>query len=397
VANSRVYLSDRTTIDAAPTQKGAFDRTEQKGAERNFCVDQKTGQPIWSHSYPVTYRISYAAGPRCTPTVDGDRVYFLGAMGDLMCHDAETGTIRWSKNFVTDYESSVPVWGFAAHPLIEGDLLICLAGGTKGRLVVALDKRTGHERWTSLSFESGDWGYAPPVIYEFGGTRQLIIWHPKAVVGLDPTTGRKLWDVPFEVKAALTVPMPRKIDDYLFLTSFYNGSMLLRVSSNRAEIVWKSQAKGERPHQTTDLSSIMPTPIVRDGIVYGISSYGELTAGELMPVKRLWQTMVATRGPLTPSRVRDNPEPSTTQPWAERWANAFLIENEERTVLFNEQGELILAQLRPTGYNEISRHQILKPTNRLAGRPVVWSHPAFADRCVFARNDEELICVSLAK
>jgi outer membrane protein assembly factor BamB len=397
VAGGKVYLTDRTVVAGQPPSKGVFDQSEQKGGERLFCLDQKTGRQLWEHSYPCNYRISYAAGPRCTPAVDGDRVYFLGAMGDILCLDADKGNVIWSKQLMKDYGANVPVWGFSSHPLIDGDKLIVLAGGSNGRLVIAFDKATGAEKWTALSYETGDWGYSPPVIYEFGGRRQLIVWHPKAVVGLDPDTGKKLWEAPFEVRFALTAPMPRKSGDHLFVTSFYNGSMLLKVGADRAEVVWKSKAKGERPDQTTDLSSIMPTPVVRDGVVYGVSSYGELTALELLTGKRLWQTMVATRGPLTPARVKDNPEPSTAQPWVERWANAFLVEAGDRTVLFNEQGELILAKLRPTGYDEVGRAQILKPTNRLAGRPVVWSHPAFADKCVFARNDEELVCVSLAK
>ena len=98
-----------------------------------------------------------------------------------------------------------------------------------------------------------------------------------------------------------------------------------------------------------------------------------------------------------PEKVKANSEPSEGPPWRERWSNAFLIENGDRFVLFNEQGELIFAKLSPKGYEEIDRTVILQPTNKMAGRPVVWMHPAFADKCVFARNDEELVCVPLAK
>jgi len=84
-----------------------------------------------------------------------------------------------------------------------------------------------------------------------------------------------------------------------------------------------------------------------------------------------------------------------------RWANAFIVAQGERFILFNEHGNLIIASLTPTGYKEISRANILEPTNTMAqtekGRKVIWSHPAFADRCVFARNDKEIVCVSLAK
>jgi outer membrane protein assembly factor BamB len=397
VAGGKVYLMDRRVDDGQPEAKSPFDRSEQRGGERVLCLDAATGKLVWEHSYPSTYRISYAAGPRCTPTVDGDRVYTLGAMGDLFCLEANTGKAVWSKNFISDFGATVPVWGFSAHPLVDGDKLICLVGGSDGRLVMAFDKATGAEKWRALSFERGDFGYSPPVIYDIGGKRQLIIWHPRALVGLDPETGKRLWEVPFEARNALTAPMPRKEGDKLFVTSFYNGSMLVRVTDAGAEAVWRSKSRGEAPNQTTDLNSIIPTPVVKDGYVYGVCSYGQLRCIELDTGRRVWETMQATRGPLTPERVRDRPEPNVTQPWSERWANAFLVEHRDRYLLFNEQGELIIAKLSPEGYEEVARAQLLTPTNRLAGRPVVWSHPAFAEKCIFARNDEMLVCYSLAE
>ena len=80
----------------------------------------------------------------------------------------------------------------------------------------------------------------------------------------------------------------------------------------------------------------------------------------------------------------------------DRWANAFLVAQGKRFFLFNEKGDLIIARLTPQGYEELSRAQILKPDNVMAGRPVVWSHPAFANKSVYARNDEQIVCVSLA-
>ena len=79
-----------------------------------------------------------------------------------------------------------------------------------------------------------------------------------------------------------------------------------------------------------------------------------------------------------------------------RWANAFLVKNGDRFFLFNEKGDLIIAKLSPKGYEETSRAHLLEPTNTAAGRDVLWSHPAFANRCMYARNDKEIISVSLA-
>jgi hypothetical protein len=79
----------------------------------------------------------------------------------------------------------------------------------------------------------------------------------------------------------------------------------------------------------------------------------------------------------------------------QQYGTAFLVKHEDRFFLFNESGDLLLARLTPQGYQEISRFHVLEPTGHSFGRPVVWSHPAFARRCLFARNDKELVCVDL--
>lgn len=383
VANGKVYVPDRMTADG---------KLNREGTERILCFDEQTGRPLWKHEYPCEYRIEYAAGPRCTPTVDGDRVYCLGAMGDLICLATDSGKVVWSKNFPKDYAAKVPVWGYAAHPLIDGDKLICLGGGPD-KLVVAFDKKTGKELWATESCP-GDFGYSPPMIYTFGDRRQLIIWHTQAVLGLDPDTGKRLWKVDFPANNALTAPTARQVgDDGLFVTSFYNGSMLLKVGADKADVVWKSKAKGERINQTTDLSSIIPTPVVDGDYIYGICSYGQLRCIEAKTGKRVWEDMHATRGSLTPKKVADMAGPDET----ERWSNAFLIPHEGRYFIFNEQGDLIIAKLSPKGYEELSRRNIIAPTNTARGRKVVWVHPAFANKRVFVRNDKELVCIWMAK
>ena len=107
------------------------------------------------------------------------------------------GKVIWQKNLPTDFGTRVAAWGTAGAPLVDGDQLIVLAGGKPNAMVVSLDKKTGAERWRAL--EGKEPGYCAPVIHEFGGKRQLIIWHPEAVVGLDPTTGKVLWQDPVEV------------------------------------------------------------------------------------------------------------------------------------------------------------------------------------------------------
>ena len=130
-----------------------------------------------------------------------------------------------------------------------------------------------------------------------------------------------------------------------------------------------------------DLHSIMPTPLIEGDHIYGVCSYGELRGLELMTGKRLWETHAATVGKSAPWG-ECVPDPAT--------AIAMF--------LFNEKGELIIAKLSPKGYEEIDRAKILEPTNKYAaGRTVVWSHPAFANQSMYARNDKEIVAVSLKK
>src|SRR5208282_2802542 len=121
-----------------------------------------------------------------------------------------------------------------------GQRLICLVGGA-GSVAVALDKDTGKELWRALSAEEP--GYAPPMIYEVAGKRQLIIWHPESVNSLDPETGKVYWSQPFgsakagsgraKVKAGLSIPTPRQMDDLLFVTAFYDGPLMLKLDTDR--------------------------------------------------------------------------------------------------------------------------------------------------------------------
>lgn len=387
VAGGKVYITDRVRKSGAENPKSPFDaKSRVEGEERVLCLDEATGQVLWKHTYDCPYQVSYAAGPRTTPVVSGGKVYTLGAMGHLFCFDADKGTILWSKNLPKEYSAGIPFWGFSGHPLVDGDRLICLVGG-KGSVAVAFDKDTGKELWKNLS--AGDSGYCPPVIYDVAGVRTLFIWNPESINALDPETGKLYWSHHYArgknkaLKANLSVSMPRLEGDKMFLTAFYEGAVLLKLDGkNPPTELWRAGGRSEQPDETEGLHSIMPTPIVKGGHIYGICSYGELRCLDLATGKRVWSTHAATGGKSL------------------RWANAFLVEQGDRFVLFNEHGDLILAKLSPKGYEEISRANILSPTNTMAapaGRRVVWSHPAFADRSVFARNDEEIVRVSLSK
>jgi outer membrane protein assembly factor BamB len=380
VADGYVYVTDRILAEGAKNPDNPFSDSKVEGTERVLCLDAKDGKEKWKHEYACTYRISYPAGPRATPVVSDGKVYTLGAMGDLICLDAKKGEVVWKKNFPEDYKAKVPMWGFASHPLLDGDKLICLVGG-EGSGVVAFNKDDGKEAWKSLML--GEIGYCPPMIYQAGGRRQLIVWAPDAVHSLNLDNGKPYWSEKFKVSSNMSIATPRLAGDELFVTSFYNGSMMLKLDGiKEPSLVWKGKGRGETPEKTDGLHAVMCTPVIRDGYIYGVCSYGELRCLKAENGERVWESLKAT-GSV------DKPE--------ERWANAFLIANGDRFFLFNEKGDLIIANLTSKGYEEISRAHILEPTGSANNRAVLWSHPAFAYKSMFARNDKEIIRVNLAK
>jgi outer membrane protein assembly factor BamB len=375
VAKGRVYVMDRQLAKGTSNPSSPWGRGEIPGNERVLCLNEADGKVVWQHEYDCPYTVSYASGPRVTPTVQDGKVYTLGAEGNLLCLDAGKGTLLWSRDFKKELGIKTPMWGFAGHPLVDGKKLICLAGG-EGSVAVAFDKDTGKELWRALSAKEP--GYAPPMIYEFAGKRQLIVWHPEAVNALDPETGKIIWSHPLtpSVRSGMTIPSPRKIGDLLFLTSFYNGSLLLRVDSDKPSVVWQSQKVSEK--DTDGLHSVMATPLIENGYIYSPCSYGQFRCLKLETGERLWETFAPTSGK------------------SERWGHAFVVKHGNHSFIFSEQGDLIIAKLTPEKYEELSRAHLIDPINRDPGRPVVWSHPAFANKCVYARNDKEIVCVSLA-
>lgn len=358
VANGRVYITDRQI---------------RAQTERVLCLDAETGAIIWKYEYPCRYTVSYPAGPRSTPVVNDGRVYTIGAMGDMFCFDAAKGNIIWQKNFVNDYQTETAIWGFVASPLVDGDQLITLVGGPKA-LVVSFDKATGKELWRAL--DDKDVGYSPPVIFEIGGMRQLIVWYPHGISGLNPQNGEVYWTVPFTSQSGLTIATPRQMGNRIFVTTFYNGPLMIEVAPDgrSAKTVWKGKSNSEKV--TDGLHCIISTPVLTETHIYGVCSYGQLRCLDARTGKRVWETFAATGDG--------------------RWWNAFLIPYEDRYFLHNEQGDLIIANLTPQGYEEISRAKLVEPTRDVMRRKTIWSHPAFAMKSVFARNDKEIVRVNLA-
>jgi outer membrane protein assembly factor BamB len=361
VADGRVYVTDRLT---SPAQ-----------LERVHCFNAMTGNPLWSYKYQCKYeRFEHRDGPRASVTVNDNRAYSLGAMGHLFCFDAATGSVLWSKDLYNEYKIKMPLWGIAAAPLVENGLVIVQIGGSDNACLVAFDKTDGAEKWRAINDSAS---YSAPIVIEQAGRPVLVCWTGRKVVGLNPLTGKLYWQHPYaQPRMVQNIADPVFHNNYLFVSSFFDGSLMIKVIPDRlaVEKIW--QRKGPNERRTDSLHCCISTPILLGDYIYGVDSYGELRCLDLHTGDRIWESLDA---------VPKN-----------RWANIHMVKHEDNIWMFNELGELIISKLSPQGFHEISRAKLIKPTRGQLNRGVCWSHPAFAYKHVYIRNDEELVCANLS-
>ena len=372
VAGGRVFATD-------------FERLPgNRGRERLLVLDEATGKQLWEHAWEAGLAglmPAYSNGPRATPTVDGDRVYVLGSAGYLAALSVEDGGVLWRHDLVEDYGAPVQAWGFVGAPLVDGQQIITLVGGEPDAMVVAFDRENGDELWRSMEV-GNEPGYNPPVIYELGGRRHLIVWRSKGIAGLVPDGGEVFWQVPYDVEYGQTIATPIQQGDQLLVSSASHGSTLIEVAAAagkpQARIVWKGKSSSKE--DLDGLHAFNSTPVFDGDMIYGIGGQGALRAIDRGTGREVWATF----------------EPSEDA----RIATAFLVRNGDRYFISNDRGELMIARLSRDGYHEIDRTRLLEPTTpsrrvrRELGK-LLWVHPAYANGHIVHRNDQEIVRASL--
>lgn len=380
VTGGRVFITDRKKAEpdsANPPPKGTI-----PGTERVLCLNADDGKTIWSHTYDCPYvKISYPSGPRTTPVVEGDRLYTLGTMGDLLCLNAADGKVIWSKNFIKDYRAPVPLWGWSAHLLLDGEKLFALVGG-EDRAVMAFDKKTGKEIWNGLNTK--EICYAPPMIAEAGGKKQLIVWLSEAIYGLNPETGAEYWKQkhPSEgdvARPAVSIITPKQAGDKLLISSYYHGTLALTLDQDKPATTVAWRTKNKYPKPVEGLNAVMTSLLVKDKHIYGIAGNGEFTCLKL------------DTGELVHSG---------TEIFGEKGAfcgSVFWVDAGDVVYGLTDQGNLVVLKLAPEKCEILASAHVLEPTHAAQGRKAVWAHPAFSDKRVYLKNDKEILCLSLAQ
>lgn len=354
-----------------------------KQHERVVCLDRESGKQKWAHTYPCRYeRVDYGYGPRACVTISDGMAFSMGTMGHLHCLKAGTGKVVWAKDLRKGYQVDMPIWGLTSSPLVVDEVVIVqAAAGPEGATVLAFDKSSGKEKWRAFK---GKAGYVSPILIQQGKTPVVVAWTGEQIAGLNPASGEVYWEIPTRpTRMPINVPGPALNEEgtKMFLSVFYDGSKMISLDANKpgAKLLWKKVGINER--KTKALHCMISPPVFMGDHVYGIDSYGQMRCLDAKTGERIWEDQKAV--PMG------------------RWATVFMVRqaNTDRVWALNELGELILARLTSKGYQEISRAKVIEPLTPLRQRPggaVLWVPPAFADGCLYIKNDKELIKVRIA-
>jgi outer membrane protein assembly factor BamB len=354
VVGSRLYVMSSTGMDNEMVK--ALSTTD--GKEIWSVKIGKVGPNTPGNNYP---------GPRCTPTVDGERVYVLGSDGDLACLEAATGKIAWHTNIRGTFGGKPGQWAYAESVLIDGDTLVCTPGGPTAT-IVALNKTTGAPLWTCAVPEADQAAYASVTIVNAGGVKQYVQFLQKGLVGVEAKTGKLLWRYEGSAKGSpANIPTPVSRDDFVYSASGRGGGGLVQLKA----------AGGGFEAVEVYLTSKLPTAIggavLVGGNLYGTTGQGLLCA-DFATGDVKWQERGVGAGSVC-------------------FADGRLYVHGENS------GEMALVEATPEAYREKGRFtppEAPTPTartsleNAKSGR--AWTYPIIANGRLYLRDWNCLWC-----
>lgn len=318
-----------------------------------ICLNEESGDEIWRFRTGGTFEEWQGGdGPRSQPTVDGERVYVLGAEGRLYALKAANGDTIWTVDLVDGLGGRFPRFGFSTSPLVEGDFLF-LEAATRNGTFLALHRKDGKVAWASQNDVAS---YSSPIAVDLAGARQVVYFSGDAVVGLSPFGGSLFWRYPWKTSYDLNIATPIFVPpDQIFISSGYDhGAALLRIESGgdgfSVTRVWESRR----------MKNHFGTSVLVGDYIYGFDN-AILKCIEARTGKEQWKHRGYGKGALI-------------------YADGHLI-------LLSDNGRLALAQATPDGFREKAGGQVLD------GRS--WTMPTLANGRVFVRDMRKIVCLDL--
>ncbi|MBI3947244.1 MAG: PQQ-binding-like beta-propeller repeat protein [Armatimonadetes bacterium] len=329
-------------------------------AEVVWALREEGGKEVWSTRIAAANRrIGVPDGSRCTPTVNGSRVYALGVSGDLACLDAGSGHVLWQKNLVSDFGGQIPDWGYSESPLVDGDRVVVTPGRTRATLV-ALNKANGTVIWQAQVPESGRDGtraqYASVVAGTAGGARQYVQFLRGGVVGVRASDGAFLWQYDRPANKTANCATPIFTDGYVFAASSYDtGGGLAQITGSDGRFT------AREVYFTPEMKNHHGGVILLNGYLYGANDHKGLTCLDVRSGNMIWAAREAGKGSVT-------------------YADGCLY-------FRNESGPMILCAASPQGYQELGRFQ-----QPYRSRKNAWPHPVIANGRLYLRDQDALLC-----
>ena len=311
-----------------------------------------TGEPVWMHRDKVRFWESNAgAGPRGTPTVEGGRVYAMGATGLVNALDAATGARLWSRDAAKDTGAELPGWGFAASPLAVGDLIVVAASGR----LIAYDAASGEPRWKGPT--GGGGGYSSPHLATIGGVAQVVLLRGGGAVSVAPDDGRVLWEYSWEPGGSIPQPGWTANGDLLLSGNDMMGGIGLRrlaIAPDRWALTERWTSRGLKPY-FNDF-------VVHDGHAFGFDG-SILSCIDLADGERKWKGGRYGHGQM------------------------ILLADQGLLLVLSEHGELVLVPATPDGHTELARFEAIEGKT--------WNHPALSGDVLLVRNGQEMAAFRL--
>jgi outer membrane protein assembly factor BamB len=322
--------------------------------------DAAKGTKLWSQSYArPAFQTPFGNGPRGTPAVADGKVYTLGATGILTCFDAEKGTQLWQVDALKKYKAPNLTFGISSSPLVDGDRVVVEVG--KGASVVAFDRKSGEQLWKSLEDPAS---YSSPVVFGVGKERQLVTLTQQGVVSLNPDDGKLFWKFPLVDLLNESSTTPIRSGDLILASSVTFGSVGLKLGEKDGKPAvteaWKNTA----------LTCYFSTPVA-----VGKEHIYLVTGALLAPQATLRCVEAATGKELW------------SKPKVGKYHASLLRTGDDKLLMLEEAGALVLIDPNPKEYKELARARICGET---------WAHPALADGKLYVRDAKELICLNLA-
>jgi len=322
-----------------------------------WCVDAKTGQLLWKHTYPAQLSPQwYEGGPGATPTISSNQVFTISKWGNMFCFDATNGSVIWSHDLRED-GIKPNRWGFAGSPLVWQDLVIFNAGGTG----TALNRSTGRIVWSNGTNATG---YASPTLFRGDGKDSVLIFAAQHLVAVDPRTGTELWRYPWKTDWDTNNSDPIRYDDGIFLSSFTRGCALLSLRSGSPEAVYDTKRI---------CNNLSP------GVVLG--DYYYVFSGEAKKDTEL-RCLDLRNGQL---------KWTTKEP---AFGSVILVSGD--LLVLTEKGELLLYPKPGPGLSESSTTGLVAAPEPLAHAQVLngtcWTPPSLANGLLYVRNAKGQVC-----